>query len=44
MRDELSDESRHTIFAEVCADAPADASLLRRIAVALWVEAAPHGQ
>ena len=26
MRDELSDESRHPIFAEVCADAPADVS------------------
>lgn len=44
MRDELSDESRHPIFAEVCADAPADVSLLRRIAATLWKAAAPRGQ
>ena len=41
--DELSDESRRTAIAEVCADAPAHVSLLRRIDVALWMAATQHG-
>ncbi|ODQ93427.1 hypothetical protein BHQ17_13375 [Mycolicibacterium holsaticum] len=44
MWDELSDESRRTTVAQVCADAPADVRLLRRIDVALWMAATQHGQ
>lgn len=44
MWDELSDKSIRTIVAEVCADAPADVSLLRRIDVALWMAATQHSQ
>ncbi len=44
MWDELSDESRRVTVAQVCADAPADVSLLRRIDVALWMAATQHGQ
>ena len=44
MWDELSDESRRATVAQVCADAPADVSLLRRIDVALWMAATQHGQ
>ena len=43
MWDELSDESRRVTVAQVCADAPADVSLLRRIDVALWMAATQHG-
>jgi hypothetical protein len=44
MWDEMSDESRRVTVAQVCADAPADVSLLRRIDVALWMAATQHGQ
>lgn len=44
MWDELSDESRRTTVAQVCAGAPADVSLLRRIDVALWMAASQRGQ
>lgn len=44
MWDELSDESRRATVAQVCADAPADVSLLRRIDVALWMAATQQGQ
>jgi hypothetical protein len=44
MWDELSDEARRVTVAQVCADAPADVSLLRRVDVALWMAAAQHGQ
>ena len=43
MWDELSDESRRATVTQVCADAPADVSLLRRIDVALWMAATQHG-
>lgn len=43
MWDELSDEAHRITIAEVCADAPADVSLLRRIDVALWMAATQHG-
>lgn len=43
MWDELSDESRRATVAQVCADAPADVSLLRRIDVALWMAATQRG-
>lgn len=43
MWDELSDESRRTAITQVCAGAPADVSLLRRIDVALWMAATQHG-
>lgn len=39
MHDELSDEGRRGCIAEVCDNAPADVSLLRRIEVALWMHA-----
>jgi hypothetical protein len=44
MWDELSDESRRVTVAQVCANAPADVSLLRRIDVALWMAATQYGQ
>ncbi|MHA0284851.1 DUF6308 family protein [Mycobacterium sp. C3-094] len=44
MWDELSDELRRAAVAQVCADASADVSLLRRIDVALWMAASQHGQ
>lgn len=44
MWDELSDESRRATVAQVCAGAPADVSLLRRIDVALWMAASQHRQ
>lgn len=42
MWDELSDESRRATVARVCAGAPTDVSLLRRIDVALWMAATQH--
>ncbi len=39
MYDQLSDESRRQKIMEVCATAPAEVSLLRRIDVALWMHA-----
>ena len=39
MYDELSDERRRSSIAEVCANAPEEVSLLRRIDVALWMHA-----
>jgi hypothetical protein len=44
MWDELADQSRRVTVAQVCADAPADVSLLRRIDVALWMAATQHSQ
>ncbi|OBK23801.1 hypothetical protein A5634_05040 [Mycobacterium asiaticum] len=44
MWDELSDDSRRTTVAEVCANVPADVSLLRRIDVAIWMAVAQDGQ
>jgi Family of unknown function (DUF6308) len=39
MHDELSDPNRRQVISKVCAGAPADVSLLRRIDVALWMHA-----
>ena len=39
MHEQLSDEARRRTITEVCATAPDDASLLRRIDVALWMHA-----
>ncbi|MGE2835434.1 DUF6308 family protein [Mycobacterium sp. SMC-4] len=44
MWDELSDESQRMTVTEVCAGAPTDVSLLRRIDVALWMASTQHGQ
>lgn len=43
MWDELSDDSHRASITEICANAPADVSLLRRIDVALWMAATQHG-
>lgn len=37
MHDQLSDEKRRSLIAEVCNNAPDNVSLLRRIDVALWM-------
>lgn len=42
MWDELSDDSRRASITEICANAPADVSLLLRIDVALWMAATQH--
>lgn len=42
MWDELSDASRRATITDICADAPADVSLLRRVDVALWMAATRH--